>query len=226
MANQRINKAREHRIEMEAVVDAYGSEERAMGWYYYLEDRVEFPFKAKCICEKAASPLKKSEVVEAKAMAPETECEHDMFVQIRWNGRKLAEEVFSELDGLEVEELWDRSGPSREGYSDPGEMAYEMLEEVLEPFLAEIRKYHKLAKPKEAKFYCMGVLKRISQYEKESKSEFKGWAGDGVGECSQWVLLEWEKGNQSADDRKEMKEFYKHGNNESHESQESSTRKP
>jgi hypothetical protein len=29
---------REERIDMEVVVDAYDSGERAMGWYYYLED--------------------------------------------------------------------------------------------------------------------------------------------------------------------------------------------
>jgi len=127
---------------------------------------------------------------------------------------QIAKEVYSELDGLEVEELWDRSGPSHKGYAEPGEMAYEMLEEVLEPFIAQIKKYQDLAKPKEAKLYCMGIIKGISQYEKESKSEFKGWAGDGVGECSQWVLLEWEKGNKSVDDRKEMKEFIKNNSSE------------
>ena len=30
------NEARERRITMEAVVDAYNEEERAIGWYYYL----------------------------------------------------------------------------------------------------------------------------------------------------------------------------------------------
>ncbi len=28
---------REHRIAMEVVVDAYGPEEQALGWYYYLD---------------------------------------------------------------------------------------------------------------------------------------------------------------------------------------------
>ena len=27
---------------MEAVVDAHGSSERAMGWYYYLDDKLSF----------------------------------------------------------------------------------------------------------------------------------------------------------------------------------------
>ena len=37
---------------------------------------------------------------------------------------------YTQLDDIEVEELWDRSGPGREGYSEPGEMAYEMLGEI------------------------------------------------------------------------------------------------
>jgi endonuclease I len=36
---------REERIDMEVVVDAYDEEERAMGWYYYLAENINFPFK-------------------------------------------------------------------------------------------------------------------------------------------------------------------------------------
>ena len=42
------NPAREHRIEQDIVVDAYGEEERALSWYYYLEGKLQFPFRAKC----------------------------------------------------------------------------------------------------------------------------------------------------------------------------------
>ena len=31
---------REDRIHNEAIVDAYGPEEQAMSWYYYLEDKI------------------------------------------------------------------------------------------------------------------------------------------------------------------------------------------
>lgn len=37
MSKAKIDEARENRIIMEVVVDAY-DEERAMGWYYYLDD--------------------------------------------------------------------------------------------------------------------------------------------------------------------------------------------
>lgn len=40
------NKSREDRIDMEIVVDAHDKDERAMGWFNYLEDKLQFPFKA------------------------------------------------------------------------------------------------------------------------------------------------------------------------------------
>jgi hypothetical protein len=42
----------------EVVVDAYGEEERAMGWYYYAVDNIVFPFIAQCSAKRAASPSK------------------------------------------------------------------------------------------------------------------------------------------------------------------------
>ncbi len=38
----------------------------------------------------AVSPLRKGETVEVLRMAVEDTCEHDMLVQIRWQGRKMA----------------------------------------------------------------------------------------------------------------------------------------
>jgi hypothetical protein len=86
MAKQK-DKAREDRIHMEIVVDAYGPEERAMGWCCYLESTLHFPFTAHCTGTRPISPLKKGDEVEVIGMAPESECEHEMFVMIRW-GRK------------------------------------------------------------------------------------------------------------------------------------------
>jgi calcium binding protein len=81
---------REDRIIMEIVVDAYNEEERSLGWYYYLEDKLRFPFKANCIATRKTSPLLIGEEVEVTKMAPETECEHDMSVMISWQKRSLA----------------------------------------------------------------------------------------------------------------------------------------
>ena len=61
-----------------------------MGWYYYLEDKLRFPFQAKCIVSKVISPLRKGETIEVRGMAPEEACSHDMLVLIRWQGRNMA----------------------------------------------------------------------------------------------------------------------------------------
>ena len=81
---------REERIQDEIVVDAYGPEEQAMGWYYYLEEKIRFPFRAKCIVAKVVSPLRKGEAVEVKRLAPEDACSSDVLVLIRWQGRNVA----------------------------------------------------------------------------------------------------------------------------------------
>lgn len=79
--------AREDRIVMEVVVDAYGPEERAIGWYCYLEDALQFPFTAHCTAARAISPLQKNDEVEVIGMAPDDECQHEMFVMIRHEGK-------------------------------------------------------------------------------------------------------------------------------------------
>lgn len=90
MAKPKRDPVREDRIQNEVTVDAYGPEEQAMGWYYYLEDKIRFPFQAKCIVAKAVSPLLKGETAEVQGMAPEEACSSDMRVLIKWQGRTMA----------------------------------------------------------------------------------------------------------------------------------------
>ncbi len=85
-----LNEEREDRITMEIIVDAYGPEEQAMGWYYYLEDTIEFPFSAVCCERRSISPLNTDDKVVVVGMADEVECEKEMFVSIRWGKNDLA----------------------------------------------------------------------------------------------------------------------------------------
>jgi hypothetical protein len=80
---------REERIEMEIIADCYDATERALGWYYYLQDRLQSPFTARCIVRRATSPLHIGDEVEVTAMAPEEVCAHEMFVMIRWEREGL-----------------------------------------------------------------------------------------------------------------------------------------
>jgi hypothetical protein len=86
----RRSAGREARIRDEIVVDAYTESERAMGWYYYLEGRLRFPFRSRCVLERPASPLKRGQEVDVVGMAPEEACMQEVFVRVGWDRRSLA----------------------------------------------------------------------------------------------------------------------------------------
>jgi len=103
MAKPKRDPVREERIHNEAVVDAYGPEEQAMGWHCYLENKVRFPFQARCLASKVVSPLRKGETVEVHRMAPEEACSGDMLVLIRWHDRNVAVPL-SQLAAINADE--------------------------------------------------------------------------------------------------------------------------
>jgi len=103
VAKPKRNRLREERIHNEVIVDAYGPEEQALSWYYYLENKISFPLSARCIAAKMVSPLRKGETVEVLRLAPEDACAADMLVLIRWHGRSVAVPL-SQLVAIDADE--------------------------------------------------------------------------------------------------------------------------
>jgi len=122
---------------------------------------------------------------------------------------EIASEVYWELDNIDVEELWGRSGRTQYGYVEPQEMASQMMEEALEPFLEQLKRYRKLSFSKAAKNVCLGIMKGLYQFEMESTSDFKDWAVDEPAECAVSVLEEWKGEEQMKEDLLEIEEFIK-----------------
>ena len=101
MAKTKQNKQREQRIQQEIVVDAHDAEEQAMGWYYYLEERLRFPFRGKCIAQRPISPLRKGQEVQVVGLAPAEECDREMFITVTWDHRTLAVPL-AQLEAVQV----------------------------------------------------------------------------------------------------------------------------
>jgi len=99
MAPPPKDEEREERIHVEIIVDAYGGGEQAMGWYYYLEGTLQCPFLARCVTERAISPLRIGDDVKVVGLAPDEECQHEMFVEMPWERRTLAVPL-SQLEGI------------------------------------------------------------------------------------------------------------------------------
>ena len=81
---------REDRILFDIVVDAYGETERAMGWYYYLQDKMQLPFPATCRLALATSPLKVGMKTEVVDLATEDDCMSEIFVVVTFGKSELA----------------------------------------------------------------------------------------------------------------------------------------
>lgn len=103
MARIPPDEQREERIAMEIIVDAHGPEEQAAGWYVYLTDHLHFPFTAHCLAQRAISPLEVGDEAQVVEMASEEECQHEMFVGIRWKRRLLAVPL-AQLEAVQVDE--------------------------------------------------------------------------------------------------------------------------
>ncbi len=111
---------------------------------------------------------------------------------------------------IDVHELWDRSGSNSYGeYTSPEDMAYEMVEDVLESYNREIFRLLDLKMYMEATKYCKGVLKGIHRFDNESSSEFKDWAIDIPGECFSYLEEEFNKRCQNAESLKLLSQFIK-----------------
>jgi len=123
------------------------------------------------------------------------------------DAEEVAAALYDELDALEVEEVWDRSGKTRHGYVDTGEAADQMIEEVIEPYLERLKKHQKLGMSTEANKLCMGLLLGLYQFDRESQSEFKNWAIDAPGEFALSVIEAWKDGKPGRKDVTALKQF-------------------
>jgi hypothetical protein len=122
---------------------------------------------------------------------------------------EVARDLESSLDFLDEEELYDRSGPSRSGYHDPGEMAMIMVEEVLTSYQEQLERYYEMDMQREARELCKGVLKGLYEYARNSSTPFSRYAVDAPAEMFGWILDEWKKKNKKKADRADMEEFVK-----------------
>jgi hypothetical protein len=120
------------------------------------------------------------------------------------NVDEIADDVYDALDSLDIDDVYNSSGRTRDGYVDPTDRAWEMFEEALYPFVNEMKKNQQRGLPTEAKIHCIGMIKGLQRYEKESTSDVSEWVPDAPNESIITVVDEWKKGNPSSDDIAEI----------------------
>ncbi|MDR1438829.1 MAG: hypothetical protein LBJ10_02090 [Clostridiales bacterium] len=126
----------------------------------------------------------------------------------------IADDVFSELDRLDMDDLNARSGRTRYGYVEPYDAAWELFEEALNPFIDEMKKNQRRALPAAAKNYCIGIIKGLQRYDEGATSDISDWIPDAPSESIGTVIEEWKKGSASDNDTADIMRVAKGGNNE------------
>jgi hypothetical protein len=122
----------------------------------------------------------------------------------------VAFDLYDELNALEVEEVWDRAGRTRHGYVEPSEAADQMIQEVIDPYLEELRKYQALRMNDQANRLCMGLLLGLYKFERESTSEFKDWASGAPDAFAEVVANAWTDGAPTRADVEVLRTFIKY----------------
>jgi hypothetical protein len=117
----------------------------------------------------------------------------------RVDADEVAKKVFYGLNALDVDELYEHSGKTHYGYEEPSDVAYEMAEGAIAPFVRDIEKYRKLGMKAAEKETCRGVVRGLLLYDEKGDSEFKDWIPDAAVEFADDIVQTYGEYNTAAD---------------------------
>jgi hypothetical protein len=116
--------------------------------------------------------------------------------------QRVADALSSEIEAIKIEEIWDSSGRQRDGpYIYPSERAYEMIEEIVEEYMHELRSYVKRGMAETGREYCKGIILGLWHIQTESHADIHEELPDGVTDFIETVIEEWEKMVSDPDER-------------------------
>jgi hypothetical protein len=94
------------------------------------------------------------------------------------SSESIACDVEDSIRQLDLDDLNRRAGRHSLGYTEPSEAVWELLEEVVEPYVEDMKRHLGLGRDEEAFEICKGVVLGHYQCRNESGDDFLGWASD------------------------------------------------
>jgi len=104
---------------------------------------------------------------------------------------EVADEVEGVLAALDPDEFHGRAGRHDWGYVEPGEAAWQMVEEAVEPFVDDMKRRMRLGHAKEALEICKGVLLGLYRAERGEGERVVDCAPDAPAEVAMDALDTW-----------------------------------
>ncbi len=100
-------------------------------------------------------------------------------------------EVEDAVAGVDIDDVFARSGRHEWGYVEPGEAALEILDSAVEPFIEDIKRQAALDLEAEALETCKGVVLGLYRFAQESKDEVLQWAPEFPAEAAGHAIEVW-----------------------------------
>ncbi len=110
------------------------------------------------------------------------------------NYEEVAAEIEDEIRAQDYEALNARAGRHEWGYVEPSEAAWEILEEIVEPFREDMKRHLELGLEGEALEICKGLVLGCYRLSERQGGDVLGWAPDFPGEAAGNALELWYTG--------------------------------
>jgi|SRR6266542_1715544 len=102
----------------------------------------------------------------------------------------VADEIEDALLQFDYDDLNGRAGRHSWGYVEPSEAAGELLEEALEPFINDLKRYLDAGLEDDADRFCQGILLGLYRV-RDSENDILNWVPDFPGEAAGNALEVW-----------------------------------
>lgn len=120
----------------------------------------------------------------------------------------VADALSSEIEAIKIEEIWDSSGRQRDGpYIYPSERAYEMIEEIVEEYMHELRSYAQRGMAEAGREYCKGIILGLWHIQTDSHADIRDELPDEITDFIETVMEEWEKIVSDPDERALLRDW-------------------
>lgn len=107
------------------------------------------------------------------------------------NFEEIADEVQEAVSALDFDDLNARAGHHEQGYAEPGEAAWEILEEAVEPFTADIQRRIELRLEADALEICKGTVLGLYRVGHSGGGPVAEWAPDFPAEAAGNAIDVW-----------------------------------
>ena len=125
---------------------------------------------------------------------------------VRVDVEAVAAEVEVDLELIDEDEIAERSGSDRYGYTAPYDAVSEVLEATLQPYVDRLAWFFDAGRHDGCDAYALGVLRGLYDFHHTGDATWKELAPDDVRELFAWVAREWQERRTGAAERQAMRD--------------------